>query len=161
MIQENIEKFVFDLDRTIWDTYDARGNPIWAKQMIAPYKTVDENKIVDDVGSYCILRQGFREYMNFLYANNKKISFLSVGALYGTRYESQPSVRLLKLFSIYEKFNDTKLLLYKVQEKKKHLQNLAPCVFFDDSPKHLQAVANIENIFEHNSENIKNWSQFL
>ena len=148
MIQENIEKFVFDLDRTIWDTYDVRGNPIWAKQMI-------------DVGSYCILRQGFREYMNFLHANDKKISFLSVGALYGTRYESQPSVRLLKLFSVYEKFNDTKLLLYKVQEKKKHLQNLAPCVFFDDSPKHLEAVASIENIFEYNSENIKNWSQFL
>ena len=30
---------LFDLDLTIWDCYDKHGNPIWAKQMVAPFKT--------------------------------------------------------------------------------------------------------------------------
>ena len=107
------------------------------------------------------MRQGFREYINYLHSKDKHISFLSVGALHGAPSDIQPSIQMLKLFGIYELFNDAKFLLYKIEEKKKHLQNLAPCVFFDDSPKHLQAVANIENIFEINSENIDNWSQFL
>ncbi len=30
--------YLFDLDNTLWDTFDKNGNPIWAKQLVPPYQ---------------------------------------------------------------------------------------------------------------------------
>ena len=41
--------FMFDLDRTTFDTYTKKGEPIWAKQLIKPLNRFDEDLIVDDL----------------------------------------------------------------------------------------------------------------
>jgi hypothetical protein len=46
---------LFDLDLTIWECLNKHGHSIWAKQMVAPFKT-QGNIITDDVGSTCFLK---------------------------------------------------------------------------------------------------------
>ena len=87
---EKYDIFIFDLDKTIWDTYNVHDDSIWAKQLIPPY-CLEENKVVDDVFSYCILKPGIEEYLNFLLRSEKKIGFLSNGEHWGLSYEKQPS----------------------------------------------------------------------
>ena len=107
-----INKFIFDLDRTIWDTYDTTGRPIWAKQMLPPYQK-DGDMILDDVGSYCVLRKGFKQYILELSEKNAEIGFISVGAIKDYNDKLQPSIAMLKIFRIYDLFNDEKVLVYK------------------------------------------------
>ena len=51
---EDYDIFIFDLDRTVFDTYTKKGEPIWAKQMIQPLKRFDEDLVVDDCESFII-----------------------------------------------------------------------------------------------------------
>ena len=153
--------FIFDLDRTIWDTYDARNQKIWAKQLVPPFQVKDQNTIIDDVGSYCVLKKGITEFISELSNRNKKIGFLSVGALWDYKEKYQPSLILLKMFNLYKYFNDEKILKYKTYSKCDFLKTYKKCVFFDDDEKHLLAVKDLENVFEVDSTKITDWRNIL
>ena len=150
------EKFIFDLDRTVWDTYDVTGRPIWAKQLIEPLR-VEGERVIDDVGSYCVLKKGVKDFITFLSAQEKRIGYLSVGALYGAPDRDQPSLKLLKLFGLYDMFNYKKILVYKTEPKKDYLKEMGVCVFFDDDEKHLNAAAPLKNVSEIDSKEIQDW----
>jgi predicted phosphatase len=154
------ERFIFDLDRTIWDTFDIRGNKIWAKQLLPPFTKNDENTIIDDVGSSCKLRKGVLEFFERLWRANKKIGFLSSGAINGYPKQFQPSINLLKEFDIYKYFNDIKILKYKTFSKYNFFKEGEACVFFDDDNKHLDAVKGLDHICEVDSKDINNWMSF-
>ena len=106
------EKFIFDLDRTVWDTYDVTGRPIWAKQLIEPIR-VEGERVVDDVGSYCVLKNGVKDFITFLSLQKKSIGYLSVGALFGTPDDEQPSLKILKLFLIILQISRLIIILFK------------------------------------------------
>jgi len=156
LIEKN--RFIFDLDRTIWDTFDSHGNQIWAKQMIPPYTVVDNSTIKDDVGSHCVLKGGIRDFLKLLYAENKKIGFLSCGAVYGFEKVIQPSLLLLEKFNLKQYFNDVEILEYKTFSKYNYLKNESECVFFDDDHKHLSAVKELQHIKELDAKKIKYWT---
>ena len=160
MTTKNI-KYVFDLDRTLWDTYDVRNNPIWAKQLIPPYTLESANKVVDDVGSYCILQEGVKEYMTSLASEKPQVAFLSVGALHGSLKERQPSLQLLRLFGIDEYFNAERMLVYKTEKKDKFLKHMGECVFFDDSDQHLKDAAALENVTVVDRKKYDSWFELV
>ena len=156
------DTFIFDLDRTIWDTVSKTGDPIWAKQMLCPYSAVNENRVVDDVFSVCTLHDGIQEFLENLAAKDKKIGFLSRGAAYEVPYEKQPSILLLKEFGIYDFFNYKKILVYKEKNKADYLHaiisDVRTCVFFDDMEKDLLAGQTVEGVIAVNRNSFKNWS---
>ena len=67
--------FVLDLDLTIWDPFDRHGNPIWAKQLIAPFHD-ERDVVIDDVGSRCVLRKGVKTFGSDVRRNRHELSFL-------------------------------------------------------------------------------------
>ena len=127
--------FVFDLDRTVWDTYSKQGQPIWAKQLVPPLALNDDGVIIDDVGSTCSLRQGIYEFLEALVRKKKTISFVSVGGIKDYPSECQPSLMLLKLFDILSFFNGHQYLLYRLDSKADCMANFGMCVLFDDNEK--------------------------
>ena len=152
---------LFDLDITLWDTFDKRGNSIWAKQLVAPYK-VYGNMIVDDVFSKCVLRKGVREYLQYLRDENHQVGFVSVGGYFGMEHSKQPSIRALKLFGIFNYFNSIHVLEYKVFNKAKAISQIKDkVIFYDDAPKNFEAVKHLTNVTCVDSLNIKDWSQLI
>lgn len=137
------DHFVFDLDRTLFDTVDKFKNPIWAKQLVPPL-TLSEggDSLTDDVGSVCTLRKGVREMLITLRKHKKIVSFLSVGGVKGYPNKCQPSLQALKTFNILKYFKGGRTLLYKTDKKTEFFKNKADLfVFFDDSQDHLQDVS--------------------
>ena len=149
--------FMFDLDRTVFDTYTKNGEPIWAKQMIQPLKKSDKDLIVDDCESECHLQPGIRSILNYLNSNNKKVGFISRGGILNTDYNKQPSVLLLKMFDIYDYFSYKKLLFYKNETKANHLHKIGECVFFDDMDKDLIAARKINGVKVIDRKKFKYW----
>jgi predicted phosphatase len=153
--------YLFDLDITLWDTFDKRGNSIWAKQLVAPYR-VQGNMIVDDVFSKCVLRKGVREYLKHLREENHQVGFVSVGGYFGMEYSRQPSIRALELFGILKYFNSIHVLEYKTYNKAHSISTIKDkVVFYDDAPKNFEAVKNLTNVTCVDSLNIKDWSQLI
>jgi predicted phosphatase len=150
---------IFDLDRTVWDTYDVTGRPIWAKQMLRPFSR-NGNTITDDVGSVCVLRENIVEYFNFLVSQGHEIGFLSVGSAWSLSEEDQPSINLLRDFGLYDLFQEIKFLEYKTTSKKQILKKIPGCVFYDDDEKHLVAAAEVPGITCVDSSEITDWSTF-
>lgn len=155
--------YLFDLDITLWDTQDKYGNQIWAKQMMRPFDYRGTNDvIVDDVFSTCVLRKGVREYLSHLHSEGHEIGFISVGAAKHIAYEKQPSYFLLHHFEIYKYFGDTKVLEYKTYDKVETIGKLkGKIVFYDDSPKNLEAVKHLDNVIAVNSFDIRDWSTLI
>lgn len=137
------DHFVFDLDRTLFDTVDKFKNPIWAKQLVPPLTLSDSGDfLVDDVGSVCTLRKGVKELLDILRKNKKIVSFLSVGGVKSYPNKCQPSLQVLKAFDILKYFKGSRTLLYKTDKKIEFFKNKADLfVFFDDSQDHLQDVS--------------------
>ena len=150
---------IFDLDRTIWDTYDITGRPIWAKQMLQPYRK-EGNVIIDDVGSRCVLRENISNYMKYLISKGHEIGFLSVGAAWGLESKDQPSINLLKQFDIYDLFGENRFLEYKTFSKADVLDKVNECVFYDDDEKHLKSAEKIPGVTSHDSSSIVDWKVF-
>ena len=165
-LMESHHTFVFDLDRTVWDTYSKHGNPIWAKQILSPYDwTSTSDKVVDDCLSTCELHPGARDVLQTLSAARKHVGFLSRGGILGVPYEEQPSIRLLKHFGVYEYFNYEKLLLHKTDDKGIALQKIVDdkgsCVFFDDMQKDLDAAAAVKGVTPINRLIFAKWEEIL
>jgi predicted phosphatase len=158
--------FIFDLDRTVWDTHCKYGNLIWAKQVLEPFESGTTNvKVVDDCFSVCELQRGCEEVLRYLHENNKNIGFLSRGGIPGVPHNLQPSVKLLKHFKIYDFFNYAKVLVYKTDDKGTFLQQIVDeqgsCVFFDDSQRDLAAAANVSGILPIDRNSFESWESLL
>ncbi len=156
--------FMFDLDRTVFDTYTKKGEPIWAKQMIQPFKRYDlflENPIIDDCESQCELQPGIRSVLEYLNSNGNKVGFISRGGVFNLEYEKQPSIILLKMFGIYDYFSFKKLMLYKTDIKANHLSEIGKCVFFDDMDKDLDAARKISDVVVVDRKEFNQWSDLL
>ena len=153
--------FMFDLDRTIFDTYTKNGEPIWAKQMIQPFVISSDGLIKDDCESTCRLQSEINLVLEYLKLNNKQLGFISRGGVYNIEYEKQPSVLLLKMFGIYDYFSYDKLLFYKTEIKANHLSKIGKCVFFDDMDVDLDTVRKIDNIKVIDRTGFKQWSDLL
>jgi predicted phosphatase len=144
MKYNEFNNYYFDLDRTVWDTIDKYGNPIWARQMIQPYTLLDQDTIIDDCYSICKLQSGIRQYLQLLTDNNKKISFISRGGNLKIKYLSQPSIIILKKFKILSFFNIHNILLHKLEDKHKNIKDISKdTIFFDDSEEELTKMSTI------------------
>ena len=152
--------FIFDLDKTLWDTVDKYGQSIWAKQMIPPFAPQD-TAVTDDVGSRCVMKPGVREYLNFLFMSGKKIGFLSTGLLWGVTHEEQPSIKMLKYFSINDFFNFKRALLYKTDLKIHSLKDIGDCIFFDDNDEVISRASTLENVRVIDSKEITDWASLI
>lgn len=132
--------FYFDLDRTIWNTYDKFGQPIWARQMIAPYTIIDKYTIQDDCLSICKLDPDIIDFFTSIKLH--KISYISRGGNLNVLYDNQPSVKLLKLFNIHHVFSKNKILIHKNQIKHEHivLDDSQKTIFVDDSIDELEKM---------------------
>ena len=131
--------FYFDLDRTIWNTYDKYGHPIWARQMIEPYTVIDKFTIQDDCLSVCKLDHDIIDFFESIKMH--EISYISCGGNLNVVYHEQPSVKLLKLFNIYDFFSANKILIHKNQNKHEHIiLNNKRVFFIDDSTDELEKM---------------------
>lgn len=151
---------VFDLDLTIWETFDKRGAPIWAKQLIFPLQKIAEDIVMDDVGSTCSLKKGVREYFAQLKLNNLTIGYISAGRHWNFDDEHQPSLHLLELFEISHFFNGIKVLSYKTVKKSEFLRyHNQKIIFYDDDDKVIEDVAQLEHVHIQDAKKIDDWSK--
>jgi len=160
-LSKEYDIFMFDLDRTVFDTYSKSGEPIWAKQMIKPLVQIDKNTVKDDCESVCYLQNGIRSVLKYLYSKDKKVGFISRGGVYNLEYKKQPSILLLKAFGIFDYFSYIKLLFYKDEIKANHLSKIGGCVFFDDMDKDLDAAREIPDVVVIDRKGFKQWDDFL
>ena len=158
---DEYDVFMFDLDRTVFDTYTKKGEPIWAKQMIQPFTHFNEGRVSDDCESICYLQPGIDVVLNYLKSNDKQIGFISRGGVLDVEYENQPSILLLKMFGIYEYFSFKKIMLYKTDVKAIHLSEIGKCVFFDDMDKDLNEAKKIDGIKTFDRKGFDYWEDLL
>jgi len=152
---------LFDLDLTIWECLNKHGHSIWAKQMVAPFKT-QGNIIIDDVGSTCFLKYGVRDYLDYLRIENHDIGFVSAGRYFGLPDNFQPSIVMLKEFQIYHTFDLMRVLEYKTYNKANLVKFMsAPVVFYDDNVDVLNSISEIENVTAVDSKEIKDWTKLI
>tara|TARA_X000001382_G_scaffold86541_1_gene61533 strand:+ start:1235 stop:1729 length:495 start_codon:yes stop_codon:yes gene_type:complete len=160
-LSKEYDIFMFDLDRTVFDTFTKGGEPIWAKQMIQPLVKLDEDSVKDDCESECILQPGIRSVLKYLNSNGNKVGFISRGGVFNLEYEKQPSILLLKKLGIYDYFSYIKLMLYKTDIKANHLSEIGKCVFFDDMDKDLEEARKISDVVVIDRKEFKNWDDLL
>tara|TARA_Y100001937_G_C7047868_1_gene297703 strand:+ start:446 stop:940 length:495 start_codon:yes stop_codon:yes gene_type:complete len=158
---EDYDIFMFDLDRTVFDTYSKSGEPIWAKQMIKPLVQIGNNIIKDDCESNCYLQPGVRSVLKYLYSKDKKVGFISRGGVYDVEYNEQPSVLLLRKFGVYKYFTYAKFMFYKTEVKAGHLSQFGKCVFFDDMDKDLEAAREIGGVKVIDRKKFNRWRELL
>ena len=151
--------YIFDLDLTIWECFNKNNDPIWAKQMVPPFRLVD-GYIIDDVNSKCLLRKSIDQQLLKLHQENHAIGFLSVGAYHNLSYEIQPSILLLKKFNLYPFFNHIKRLEYKTFDKASVIKDIKePLVFYDDNINVLKSVQKFNNVTAVDSTKIIYWDE--
>ena len=152
--------YIFDLDLTIWECFNKNNDPIWAKQMVTPFRLID-GYIIDDVNSRCFLRKSIDQQLLKLHQENHEIGFLSVGAYHNLPYEIQPSILLLKKFNLYPFFNHIKRLEYKTFDKASVIKDIKePLVFYDDNINVLKSVQKFNNVTAVDSTKISNWDDY-
>jgi hypothetical protein len=151
-------KHIFDLDLTIWETFDKYGHKIWAKQMLFPITLISDECAVDDVGSKCVLKTGIKEYLIHLKSNDVKIGYLSCGRHWYLADDHQPSLKLLQLFGIDIFFDDLKVLCYKVHKKSIYIRNINDDItFYDDDEKVIEDLKKIPRIQIVDAKLINDW----
>jgi predicted phosphatase len=151
---------LFDLDLTVWDCFNKKNDPIWAKQMVFPFNNTSD-VIVDDVGSICMLREGVREYLKYLEDNNHKIGFVSAGKHPTIPYEHQQSVHLLRKFGIYKHFNYIKRLESKIYDKTLDVRFLVEkIVFYDDNDEVLNKMKQFKHVTAVDSKEL-DWNDLI
>ena len=151
---------IFDLDLTIWECFNKKNDPIWAKQMVFSFD-LKGDIITDDVGSKCILRDGFRNYLEYLQKSNSKIGFVSAGKHPTIPYEYQQSRHLLRTFGIYNYFNNMKILENKLYDKTLNVKNTSiPIIFYDDNDEVLVKMKAYKHVTAIDSKKIR-WNELI
>lgn len=139
-------KVIVDLDNTLFHTSDKYGNHIWAKQLVQPFAHVladNVEKIVDDVGSACILRPDAKPFLNELSRMNCQVGFISNGRAFALEERQQSSLVVLNMFGLMPYFNLCRILQYKTACKIMALRTVCSpdeCFFVDDDDKILAAL---------------------
>lgn len=163
---EQFDIFMFDLDRTIWDSYDKNGKRICAKQLIPPFEKgyrIGEQIIQDDCFSMLSLQVGIFSVLKYLKSRNKKIGFISTGAIKDVKRNKQPSIVVLEMYGLSEYFNYRRVLrYYKTFDKIEYLTNLnIKCVLFEDNKEVLESAKKNKNILPINRESFISWQKII
>jgi predicted phosphatase len=151
-----------DLDLTIWECFDKHQNPIWGKQMLPPFRLTASDSLVDDVGSVCILRNGFNQ---FIFESSKKGNehiYITNGGYYGLPIEYQPVEMLLLAFEIRKYFVKNNIVLYKTDKKWEVLRRISQgwsgrMFLYDDNVEILSNASEIEALTVIDSKDILDW----
>ena len=125
----NFDTFILDLDSTVWFGIEPT---FWAKKLQFPIARKGK-RIYDANKNYIQLADGIKEFLTYLRNKNKRISFLTRGALLNVAYDQQPSVICLKEFGIYSFFNHKNHAIYKTQLKSDFLKTYKKTIFIDDN----------------------------
>lgn len=153
---------IFDLDKTLWETFDKYGNSIWAKQLIFPIKLENEDLVLDDVGSSCKLKPGARDYLKSLNARGCQIGYLSVGRHWSLGDEHQPSLALINIFGLKDYFNHLQILGYKTNKKSQYLlAETEKITFYDDDANVIQDLKQLSNVHIIDASKISDWRHLL
>lgn len=139
----------FDLDKTLWNCTDHQGNPIWAKQLLPPFERVHETEVVDDLGRSCRLNDQMYSLLKLLVSESVPICYLSVGAVYGLPEIYQPSINILKKFTLFQYFEKISSLEYKSYKKSCFFDRYSEFEFvlIDDSEDVLTDILKCKNCF--------------
>lgn len=153
--------YIFDLDLTLWDTFNKHKSQIWAKQLVWPMQ-YENDVVTDDVFSTCTLRKGVREYLSWLRDNNHTVGYVSAGRHWFFDDDIQPTIHLLEAFGIDKYFNGVRILNYKTMDKSDAIEHInEKIVFYDDSPKVIQELKRLDNVIAVDSTHIKDWSTLI
>jgi predicted phosphatase len=159
-------KYIFDLDKTIWDCHAFDGSSLFAKQMVPPFVRHGD-KILDSKNSICALYPGVREFLESLRKSSQDVGYLSLGGGFNISMDHQPSVLLLKEFGLYGLFNSDKILDYYLdadhqkKTKNSYLAKIAPCVFLDDDDVMIKAAKSVKGVKAVDRKSIQEWTQIL
>ncbi len=140
---------IFDLDNTVFTTFDRYGNHIWSKQMIQPFyhDIVDDvEQIIDDVGSICKLLPNRKDVIRSLAEQKFSIGYLSNGRSLALNESQQPTLIILEMFGLLGYFNSCRILQYKTGCKVaaiKSLFDLESCLVLDDDDRHILAFQEV------------------
>jgi len=153
---------IFDLDLTLWETFDKHGNPIWAKQLIFPLSPCKNDQVFDDVGSKCVLKKGVRQFLSHLFSQQLQIGFISAGRHWDLEDYNQPSLKLLQIFGVLDFFNGPKILVYKNHKKSQFLNNIyEEITFYDDDQKVIEDLKVLNNIKVIDAKEINDWTALI
>ena len=98
---DNFDTFILDLDSTVWLGIEPT---FWAKKLKFPIKK-ERQRVYDKDNNYIELTNGISEFLTQVNLRNKRVGFLTRGALLDVEYEQQPPILCLKEFGIYSLFN--------------------------------------------------------
>jgi hypothetical protein len=133
------ETILFDLDRTIWDCFDARGTGIPALEMVPPFELVDENVVSDLRGNVCKLQPNVRDVLDCLDEYGMNLGVVSRSAKPGVVDEAQPAKMLLGKFDLLRFF--TYIVVIKPGiDKGEYARPEGHTLFIDDDAEILQSV---------------------
>lgn len=130
---------IFDLDKTIWECFDARGTSIPAFKMEPPFELVDEGLVKDIRENLCRLQPNFKDVLASLDDYGLNLGVVSRSALEDVSDEAQPAKMLIGKLDILRYF--TYLVVIKAGiDKGDYARPDGRTLFIDDDQKMLQAV---------------------
>ena len=133
---DNFDTFILDLDSTVWLGIEPT---FWAKKLKFPIKK-ERQRVYDKDNNYIELTNGISEFLKQVNLKNKRVGFLTRGALLDVEYEQQPPILCLKEFNIYSLFNYENHAIYKTQLKSNFLKPYKQTIFIDDNPTDLKDI---------------------
>jgi len=160
-------RYVFDLDGTIWNTKSKAGELQFAKHLIGPLFRQSENSINCPEGNVCTLDEGVGDMLHRLREKGHTINFLSMGGLWSTLHEEQPSVKILRNFGLYSYFSPGNVLEYFLdrpkldsprRSKNPYLEDFAPCIFIDDNQAVLSEARMVPGVTVIDRKDINSWT---
>lgn len=146
-----------DLDKTIFNSYltffnSSKRIECWAMNLYDPF-SLSNPFTVEARNGLCILQEGFVEWFNKAKNFHYSVNFISAGAEPGLPHELQPSVKILKLFGLYDRFDKKIILPYPVNKGSLIGSGRNLDVFIDDSEEFLDQARkeNIHMVVDRNS----------
>ena len=162
-ILEKYQTVVFDLDRTLWNCFNPKGEEIAGYQTTPPYVLQSKNIVVDIKGNIIQLQEGVRELIEDLDNCNKNLGAMSRGEKLvdverriSVPFSAQPSIMLLKKFDLYKYFNHG-VVIKSFVDKKFYVKPLGKTLFIDDDRRWLENVNEREDVDVLGRNSFTNW----
>jgi len=159
-IFEKYDSVYFDLDKTIWECFSAKGTSIGAYSMNPPFELASGVLVKDIDGNYCRLQDGIRTVLKLLNDQDMNMGIISSGEKENTVPLAQPSVLLLKKFNLWDYFN-LGVLCKQGINKRNYIKGFGKTLFIDDNDEHIQEVKMNEDIDVLNRSAFDGWDQLL